>query len=104
MFSYVTSVFCKIILNQKQIICAHQSGHLERNGSEVVQNKSSKEIPHLQDGYSHALEEKLSSDIHGGVVDPHQQLLVVLSNIGYCKDELSYELYNKYKHIWLQSR
>nr|POE75645.1 exocyst complex component sec5a [Quercus suber] len=80
------------------------AGHLERNGSEVVQNKSSKEIPHLQDGYSHALEEKLSSDIHGGVVDPHQQLLVVLSNIGYCKDELSYELYNKYKHIWLQSR
>ncbi|KAL4651561.1 hypothetical protein ACB092_01G169400 [Castanea dentata] len=80
------------------------AGHLERNGSEVVQNKSSKEIPHLQDGYSHALEEKLSSDIHGGVVDPHQQLLVVLSNIGYCKDELSYELYNNYKHIWLQSR
>ncbi|XP_062163436.1 exocyst complex component SEC5A-like [Alnus glutinosa] len=80
------------------------AGHLERNGSEVVQNKSSKEIPHLQDGYSHDLEEKLSSDLPGGVFDPHQQLLVVLSNIGYCKEELSCELYNKYKHIWLQSR
>uniref|UniRef100_A0A2N9EBD5 Exocyst complex component SEC5 n=2 Tax=Fagus sylvatica TaxID=28930 RepID=A0A2N9EBD5_FAGSY len=79
------------------------AGHLERNGSDVVQNKSSKGSPNLQDGYSHALEE-LSSDFPGGVVDPHQQLLVVLSNIGHCKDELSYELYNKYKHIWLQSR
>lgn len=70
----------------------------------MVQNKSSKEAPHLQDGYSHEFEEKLSSDAPGGVTEPHQQLLIVLSNIGYCKDELSYELYNKYKHIWLQSR
>ncbi|KAB1212086.1 Exocyst complex component SEC5A [Morella rubra] len=79
------------------------AGYLEHNGNEVVQNKSSKEAPHLQDGYSHEFEEKLSSDAPGGVTEPHQQLLIVLSNIGYCKDELSYELYNKYKHIWLQS-
>ncbi|KAG2698595.1 hypothetical protein I3760_07G158100 [Carya illinoinensis] len=78
------------------------AGYLERNGSDVIQKRSSKEIPH--DGYSHGLEEKLSSDLPGGVVDPHQQLLVVLSNIGYCKDELSHELYNKYKYIWLLSR
>ncbi|KAJ6306838.1 hypothetical protein OIU78_022033 [Salix suchowensis] len=41
--------------------------------------------------------------IGSSAVDSHQQLLLVLSNIGYCKDELSYELFNKYKTIWLQS-
>ncbi|KAG5246046.1 Exocyst complex component Sec5 family protein [Salix suchowensis] len=59
---------------------------------------------HLQNGYSHESEEKSSSDLEGSAVDSHQQLLLVLSNIGYCKDELSYELFNKYKTIWLQSR
>lgn len=78
-------------------------GHLERIGSELVHNKSSKESSQLQNGYFHELDEK-STYLPGSVVDPHQQLLIVLSNIGYCKDELSYELYNKYKHIWLQSR
>lgn len=29
---------------------------------------------------------------------------MVLSNIGYCKDELASELYNKFKYTWLQSR
>jgi exocyst complex component 2 len=32
--------------------------------------------------------------------DLHKKLLVVLSNIGYCKAELSDELYAKYRHIW----
>ncbi|KAJ6412519.1 hypothetical protein OIU84_005550 [Salix udensis] len=80
------------------------AGHLEQIGSELVHNKSSKEILHLQNGYSHESEEKSSSDLEGSAVDSHQQLLLVLSNIGYCKDELSYELFNKYKTIWLQSR
>lgn len=79
-------------------------GHLERIGSELAHSKSSKESSPLQNGYSHELKEKSVSDVPGSVVDPHQQLLIVLSNIGYCKDELSYELYNKYKHIWRQSR
>ncbi|KAL4377928.1 hypothetical protein GQ457_02G025680 [Hibiscus cannabinus] len=70
-------------------------GHLER----IAQNKSSKESLHLQNG-----EEELSSDLPGSIVDPHQRLLIVLSNIGYCKDELSSELYNKYKCIWLHPR
>ncbi|KAH8515685.1 hypothetical protein H0E87_004218 [Populus deltoides] len=80
------------------------AGHLEHIGSELAQNKSSKESLHLQNGYSHESEEKLSSNLQGSVVDSHQQLLLVLSNIGFCKDELSYELFNKYKTIWLQSR
>lgn len=79
-------------------------GHLEHIGSELAHNKSSKESLQLQNGYSHDLEEKSLTLPPGSVVDPHQQLLIVLSNIGYCKDELSYELYNKYKHIWLNSR
>ncbi|KAF9687084.1 hypothetical protein SADUNF_Sadunf02G0057000 [Salix dunnii] len=80
------------------------AGHLEQIGSELAQNKSSKESFHLQNGYSVESEEKLSSNLQGSVVDSHQQLLLVLSNIGFCKDELSYELFNKYKTIWLQSR
>ncbi|POO00201.1 Exocyst complex component EXOC2/Sec [Trema orientale] len=81
------------------------AGHLERIGSELSQNKTSKEDSHFQNGYSHESEEdKSSTDLPGSILDPHQRLLIVLSNIGYCKDELSNELYNKYKHIWLQSR
>ncbi|KAJ7006438.1 exocyst complex component SEC5B-like [Populus alba x Populus x berolinensis] len=80
------------------------AGHLEQIGSELAQNKSSKESLHLQNGYSHESEEMISSNLQGSVVDSHQQLLLVLSNIGFCKDELSYELFNKYKTIWLQSR
>ncbi|KAG6774330.1 hypothetical protein POTOM_021683 [Populus tomentosa] len=80
------------------------AGHLEQIGSKLALNKSSKESLHLQNGYSHESEEKSSSDLEGSIVDSHQQLLLVLSNIGYCKDELSYELFNKYKMIWSQSR
>ncbi|XP_022143633.1 exocyst complex component SEC5A-like [Momordica charantia] len=80
------------------------AGHLENIGSELAQNKQNKESPQLQNGFSHVLQEKLLSDVPGSIVNPHQQLLIVLSNIGYCKDELSCELYSKYKHIWLHSR
>ncbi|XP_023523997.1 exocyst complex component SEC5A-like [Cucurbita pepo subsp. pepo] len=70
------------------------SGHLESIGSELAQNKQNKESPHLE----------LLSDVRGSIANPHQQLLVVLSNIGFCKDELTCELYGKYKHIWSRSR
>ncbi|OMO51051.1 hypothetical protein COLO4_37835 [Corchorus olitorius] len=81
------------------------AGHLERIGSELAQNKSTKEsLHHLQNGYSSEPEQDISSDLPGSIVDPHRRLLIVLSNIGYCKDELSSELYSKYKSIWLQSR
>ncbi|KAG5534392.1 hypothetical protein RHGRI_022499 [Rhododendron griersonianum] len=80
------------------------AGHLERSGGDLAQNRSSKGNLHLQNGYPHELQENYSDPVPGSVVDPHQQLLMVLSNIGYCKDELSRELYYKYRHIWLQSR
>ncbi|XP_058179698.1 exocyst complex component SEC5A-like isoform X2 [Rhododendron vialii] len=79
------------------------AGHLERSGGDLAQNGSSKGNLHLQNGYPHELQENYSDPVPGSVVDPHQQLLMVLSNIGYCKDELSRELYYKYRHIWLQS-
>ncbi|KAF7130339.1 hypothetical protein RHSIM_Rhsim10G0066500 [Rhododendron simsii] len=77
------------------------AGHLERSGGDLAQNRSSKGNLHLQNGYPHELQENYSDPVPGSVVDPHQQLLMVLSNIGYCKDELSRELYYKYRHIWL---
>ncbi|EYU36852.1 hypothetical protein ABFS82_14G306300 [Erythranthe guttata] len=80
------------------------AGHLEHIGSELTQNKSSIGSPHFQNGYSHEVLEKSVDPLPGSIVDPHQQLLMVLSNIGYCKDELALELYGKYKEIWLQSR
>ncbi|XP_038897676.1 exocyst complex component SEC5A-like isoform X1 [Benincasa hispida] len=80
------------------------AGHLENIGSGLTQNKQNKDSPHLQNGFSHDLQEKLLLDMPGSLVNPHQQLLIVLSNIGFCKDELSCELYSKYKHIWSHSR
>lgn len=86
------------------IFFLHESAHLEHIATELAPNKSSNESTHLQNGYSYEGEEASSVDLPGSVVNPHQRLLIVLSNIGYCKDELSSELYNKYSHIWLQSR
>ncbi|KAM6559174.1 hypothetical protein CsatA_028413 [Cannabis sativa] len=80
------------------------AGHLERIGNELSQNKTRKDVSHFHDGHSHESEDKSLTDLPGSVQDPHQRLLIVLSNIGYCKDGLLFELYNKYKHIWLQSR
>ncbi|KHN00793.1 Exocyst complex component 2 [Glycine soja] len=79
------------------------AGSLERIGFELGQHRTDEEGSQLPNGYTHELE-NAPSGLHGGVIDPHQQLLTVLSNIGYCKDELSYELYDKYRHIWQHSR
>ncbi|KAF2291209.1 hypothetical protein GH714_020663 [Hevea brasiliensis] len=54
------------------------AGHLEQIGSMLAKNKSSKESLHLQNGYTHESEDKVSSDLLGSVVNPHQQLLIVL--------------------------
>lgn len=79
------------------------AGHLEQIGGQLNLNKSNRESPYFQNGYLE-LEEKSSEPLPGSIVDPHLQLLMVLSNIGYCKDELARELYCKYKQIWLQPR
>ncbi|CAN4081166.1 unnamed protein product [Withania somnifera] len=79
------------------------AGHLEQIGGQLNLNKSNIGSPYFQNGYPE-LEEKSSEPLPGSIVDPHLQLLMVLSNIGYCKDELARELYCKYKQIWLQPR
>ncbi|KAI7995658.1 26S proteasome regulatory subunit 7 [Camellia lanceoleosa] len=56
--------------------------HLEHTGSDLAQTRSNKGSPHMPNGYSHELQESLSDPLPGSVVDPHQQLLLVLSNIG----------------------
>ncbi|KAL1820183.1 hypothetical protein ACET3Z_015052 [Daucus carota] len=80
------------------------AGHLERIGGELAQNKSNRGSPHFENGYSDDQPQMSFDPLPESVIHPLQQLLMVLSNIGYCKDELSRELYNKYKHIWQQSR
>lgn len=78
--------------------------HMERIGGELANSESNKESPHLQNGYSLNSLQQSFDPLPESVFHPLQQLLMVLSNIGYCKDELSHELYNRYKHIWLHSR
>ncbi|ONK55243.1 uncharacterized protein A4U43_UnF5970 [Asparagus officinalis] len=80
------------------------AGSLERIGGELSENRSNIES-HLQNGYMNGFESELPGVHSGGAVgDSHKKLLIVLSNIGYCKDELCHSLYNKYKHIWLREK
>ncbi|CAO2034994.1 unnamed protein product [Urochloa humidicola] len=72
------------------------AGYLEKFGGELAQNRSNKENNYVQNGYINGTRET-SIAIDG---DLHKKLLVVLSNIGYCKAELSDELYTRYRHIW----
>ncbi|XP_020579971.1 exocyst complex component SEC5A-like isoform X2 [Phalaenopsis equestris] len=77
------------------------AGYLERIGIEVSQAKSNKEDGHFQNGFLYGYGGELRGVHSGGaVVDSHKRLLIVLSNIGYCKDELARGLYTKYMHIW----
>ncbi|KAI7746115.1 hypothetical protein M8C21_031836 [Ambrosia artemisiifolia] len=77
------------------------AGHLEQIGSELGQNISNKENSSYQNGYP---EENSFEPLPGSITNPHQQLLMVLSNLGFCKDDLSREMHHKYKHIWMQPR
>ncbi|KAL0919365.1 hypothetical protein M5K25_011455 [Dendrobium thyrsiflorum] len=81
------------------------AGYLERIGTEVCQASSNKEDGHFQNGFLYGYEGELHG-LHSGVAiaDSHRRLLVVLSNIGYCKDELARGLYTKYMHIWMTYR
>ncbi|KAG9444323.1 hypothetical protein H6P81_015663 [Aristolochia fimbriata] len=77
------------------------AGYLGRIASDL--SSRSKEGSQLQNGYAHEVEGNGLLPV-SDTSDSHQKLLIVLSNIGYCKDKLSYELYNKYKHIWSHSK
>ncbi|KAL6005512.1 hypothetical protein ACLOJK_006079 [Asimina triloba] len=78
------------------------AGYLEQLGSGLSQNNN-QENSKTQNGY---IQTSGAVSVHSSsaVVDSHRKLLMVLSNIGYCKDQLLHELYNKYKHIWFDSR
>lgn len=80
------------------------AGHLERISGELDEGRSTMETSYFQNGYAHESEERSFDPLPGSVIDTNQRLLMVLSNIGYCKDELAQDLYNKFKLIWLQSR
>ena len=71
------------------------SGYLGTFGGELAQSRSNNN--HVQNGYINGTDGETSASMDG---DLHKKLLVVLSNIGYCKAELSDELYTKYRHIW----
>ncbi|KAD3066379.1 hypothetical protein R6Q59_019445 [Mikania micrantha] len=75
------------------------AGQMEQIGGELGQTKGD---PLFENGYySHVVEE---NPFHpGSITDPHQQLLMVLSNIGFCKDDLFGEMYNKYKDVCFKS-
>ncbi|KAJ1696288.1 hypothetical protein LUZ63_004800 [Rhynchospora breviuscula] len=77
------------------------AGYLEGLGGELIaQSKSNHSSSNLQNSY-HGLErDAASTGVGDGAIDTHRKLLIVLSNIGYCKEELSIDLHNKYKHIW----
>ncbi|EPS67978.1 hypothetical protein M569_06794 [Genlisea aurea] len=79
------------------------AGCLEHIGSKLTKNRSNIGTQFQQNGYLQEDDDR-ADPLPGSIVDPHQQLLMVLSNIGYCKDELAPELYGKYKYIWVQSR
>ncbi|KAF3778865.1 Exocyst complex component [Nymphaea thermarum] len=79
------------------------AGYLERIGSELSQDN--KDVSRLQNGTLTEYDENFYGVQQGAVIgDSHQKLLVVLSNIGYCKDHIARELYQKYRHVWMQSR
>lgn len=80
------------------------AGYLERIGGELTQTRSNKENTYLQNGYHNGERELPALHVGDAVVDSHKKLLIVLSNIGFCKSELSRGMYSKYKHLWLQNR
>ncbi|PHT55484.1 Exocyst complex component SEC5B [Capsicum baccatum] len=78
---------------------AGQLGHI---GNQLL-NEHDRESLHFQNGHAEP-EEKSLDPLPGSIVDPHRQLLMVVSNVGFFKDELAHELYRKYRRTWLQSR
>ncbi|CAN4095151.1 unnamed protein product [Withania somnifera] len=78
---------------------ADQLGH---TGNQLL-NENDRESLHFQNGHAEP-EAKSLDPLPGSIVDPHRQLLMVVSNIGFFKDELAHELYSKYRKTWMQSR
>ncbi|KAH9321769.1 hypothetical protein KI387_016408, partial [Taxus chinensis] len=80
------------------------TGSLEKIASELSQSRSKNDATALQNGYSQVFGDKFTGLQPGiEISNTHQKLLMVLSNIGFCKNELLPELSNKYKIIWADS-
>ncbi|KAI7747047.1 hypothetical protein M8C21_025233, partial [Ambrosia artemisiifolia] len=77
------------------------AGQMERIGGELGQIKQ--HLPFENGYYPDVVDEFSFHHRPGSISDQHQQLLMVLSNIGFCKDDLFGEMYNKYKHVFLKS-
>ncbi|GLJ54776.1 hypothetical protein SUGI_1176620 [Cryptomeria japonica] len=80
------------------------TGSLEKIAAELPQIKTRNDSTASQNGYSQVFSDKFAGLQPGiEITNPHQKLLMVLSNIGFCKNELLPELSNKYKMIWTDS-
>uniref|UniRef100_A0A0V0I9S0 Exocyst complex component SEC5 n=1 Tax=Solanum chacoense TaxID=4108 RepID=A0A0V0I9S0_SOLCH len=78
------------------------AGQLGHTGNQLL-NEYDRESSHFQNGHTEP-EDKSLDPLPGSIVNPHRQLLMVVSNIGFFKDELAHELYSKYRRTWQQSR
>ncbi|KAH0710773.1 hypothetical protein KY284_012200 [Solanum tuberosum] len=78
------------------------AGQLGHTGNQLL-NEYDRESSHFQNGHAEP-EDKSLDPLPGSIVNPHRQLLMVVSNIGFFKDELAHELYSKYRRTWQQSR
>ncbi|WMV57267.1 hypothetical protein MTR67_050652 [Solanum verrucosum] len=77
------------------------AGQLGHTGNQLL-NEYDRESSHFQNGHAEP-EDKSLDPLPGSIVNPHRQLLMVVSNIGFFKDELAHELYSKYRRTWQQS-
>ncbi|KAH0707601.1 hypothetical protein KY290_012113 [Solanum tuberosum] len=78
------------------------AGQLGHTGNQLL-NEYDRESSHFQNGHAEP-EDKSLDPLPGSIVNPHRQLLMVVSNIGFFKDELAHELYSKYRRTWQQLR
>ncbi|XP_049399281.1 exocyst complex component SEC5A-like isoform X1 [Solanum stenotomum] len=78
------------------------AGQLGHTGNQLL-NEYDRESSHFQNGHAEP-EDKSLDPLPVSIVNPHRQLLMVVSNIGFFKDELAHELYSKYRRTWQQSR
>lgn len=80
------------------------AGSLEKIAAELSQIRGKNVSAALENGHSQVFGSKFTGLQPGvEIASEHQKLLMVLSNIGFCKSQLLPELSNKYKLIWEDS-
>lgn len=77
------------------------AGSLEKIAVDFSQIRGKNDSTAFENGHSQILGSKFTGLQPGvEITSQHQKLLMVLSNIGFCKNQLLPELSNKYKLIW----